>query len=125
MAKRYGHSGQVVVIDHTGDRIIDRIELAPGLGPMRFTPEGRWGFVVNPSTDSVSVIDAATNRLAHTVPVSGKPFSLSLSRNFAYVRALASSQVSMINLSELGGDKLPPINRFSTGTVAAMNMASL
>mgnify|MGYP000573785601 CR=1 FL=1 len=38
-----------------------RIEAKAGLGPLRFSEDGRWGMTVNPVDNVVFVIDAATD----------------------------------------------------------------
>ena len=50
-------AGTITVIDPDTLEIRARIEAEPGLGPMRFNEEGRWGLVVNASADKVFVID--------------------------------------------------------------------
>jgi YVTN family beta-propeller protein len=113
-----GKEGEIVAID--GERLeeIARIAAKPGLGPMRFTQDGRWGFVVNTAEHAVHVIDAAENRLAHTIPVGGKPYQVTFTRAFAYVRLLDSERVEMINLSTLGGQRKPTVQGFTTGSAS-------
>ncbi len=110
-----GVSGVISVIDPETGQIFGKIETAPGLGPMRFSNDGRWGFVVNPEANFVYIIDASTNKLAHTVKVENKPFQIALTNTFAYVRSLDSEHVTMINLQELnrGGDVI--LNNFAAG----------
>ena len=111
-------AGAVRVIDpETGDQRA-RIDLDPGLGPLEFAEGGRWGFVVNPGADEVHIIDASDNSLAHTVGVEGRPYQVGFSRSFAYVRAIGTSKVAMIDLSELEGGDLPPVHSFDTGNRA-------
>lgn len=113
-----GNDGSISVVDGQRLETVARIEAGPGVGPLRFTPGGRWGLAVNPAANAVSVIDAATNRLAHTIPVGGKPYSLAFGSAFAYVRALGSERVSLIKLAELGGEATPAVTSFAAGTVA-------
>ncbi len=110
-----GMSGIITVIDPESGLSFEKIEAKPGLGPMRFSNDGRWGFVVNPNENLVFVIDASTNKLAHTVKVDNKPFQVALTETFAYIRSLDSERVAMINLQELnrGGDVI--VNNFAAG----------
>ena len=110
-----GMSGIITVIDPESGLSFEKIEAKPGLGPMRFSNDGRWGFVVNPNENLVFVIDASTNKLAHTVKVDNKPFQVALTETFAYIRSLDSEHISMINLQELnrGGDVI--VNNFAAG----------
>ena len=110
-----GMSGIITVIDPESGLSFEKIEAKRGLGPMRFSNDGRWGFVVNPNENLVFVIDASTNKLAHTVKVDNKPFQVALTETFAYIRSLDSEHISMINLQELnrGGDVI--VNNFAAG----------
>jgi YVTN family beta-propeller protein len=110
-----GLSGIITVIDPESGLSFEQIEAKPGLGPMRFSNDGRWGFVVNPNENLVFVIDASTNKLAHTVKVDNKPFQVALTETFAYIRSLDSERIAMINLQELnrGGDVI--VNNFAAG----------
>jgi DNA-binding beta-propeller fold protein YncE len=120
-----GRSGRVSVIDPESQKIVGHFDTRPGVGPMRFEPEGRWGFLLNPTAGRVSVIDASDNSLAHEIRIEDLPYQVSFSRNFAYVRAMSSSRVSMINLSELGGSEPPPVNTFEAGSEAPDRVDSL
>ncbi len=113
-----GKEGTVSVIDGKTLEVVATIRAKPGLGPMRFTPDGRFGLVVNPAEDEVYVLDAAENSLVHTIAVTGKPYQIVLSRAFAYVRALDSERVTMINLGSLGPGKQPIAQSFVAGSVA-------
>lgn len=92
-----------------------RIALAPGLGPMRFTPDGRWALVLNTADDKVHVIDPSSNRVVHDIAVPGQPYQIAFTRAFAYVRSLGSERVSMINLATLGTDRQPTVQSFAAG----------
>jgi YVTN family beta-propeller protein len=120
-----GQEGTVSVIDGKTLEVVATIRAKPGLGPMRFTPDGRFGLVVNPAEDKVYVIDAAENALVHTLAVSGKPYQIVLSSAFAYVRSLDSERVTMINLATLGRGKQPTVQGFAAGAVAPKNAGDL
>lgn len=118
-------SGAVLAIDPATLEVAARLEARPGLGPIRFSMDGRWGFVVNPSEQAVHVLDAAANRLVHTVPLGGKPYQVAMTRAFAYVRLLDSEQVKLINLLSLGEGKQPTVQSFGAGTGAPMAAGEL
>jgi YVTN family beta-propeller protein len=82
--------------------VIARISIKPGLGSVRFAPGGRYGFVVNPKENTVTIFDASTNRLVQTVVVGKTPDQLAFSDTFAYVRSAGSEEVSLIRLSTIG-----------------------
>lgn len=94
-----------------------RIKVEPGLGPMRFTPDGRWALLLNTADDKVHVIDPSANRVVHEIAVQGQPYQLAFTPAFAYVRALGSERVSMINLLTLGPGKTPTVQTFAAGSL--------
>ncbi len=110
-----GVSGKVTAIDPETRELRGTIGLEAGLGPMRISPDGRYGFVVNPSADAVFIFDTATNRLVHEIEIEGKPFQVAFSRNFAYIRALESTRASMIKLTQIGGQDAPAVLGFTAG----------
>ncbi|MGB5079386.1 MAG: cytochrome D1 domain-containing protein [Burkholderiales bacterium] len=111
-----GKGGGVSVLAAPDFELVKRIALKPGLGPLRFTLDGRYAFVVNTSEDLVHVIDASGNERVHDIPVSGQPFQLAFTRAYAYVRALASERVTMINLLSLGRGNKPVVQSFAAGS---------
>lgn len=111
-----GKSGEIAVLDGRSHEVVARIKAKPGLGPMRFTEDGRWGIVTNSLENAVHIIDTSSNRLAHTVPVGKRPYQLVITRAFAYVRSMDSDRVSMIPLSELGREQTPAVTEFAAGT---------
>lgn len=109
------HAGVLYAIRPDDFSTQARIALAPGLGPMRFTPDGRWALVLNTADDKVYVIDPSSNRVVHDIAVPGQPYQLAFTRAFAYVRSLGSERVSMINLATLGPGKQPTVQSFAAG----------
>lgn len=110
-----GETGEVLVFDPATGKPRATITLEPGLGPMRVTPDGRYGFVVNPVRNAVFVFDTANNRLIHRIDIQGEPFQIVFSRSFGYVRGLSTTKVSMIRLADIGGDAPVTINQFEAG----------
>jgi YVTN family beta-propeller protein len=113
-----GKDGRVAVIDAEGKGVTKHVALKPGIGPMRFAPDGRHAMVVNPSAKTVSVIDSSSNELIHTIEMQGEPFQLAYTRGFAYVRLLDSERVAMINLGTIGRDQKPRVQSFAAGAAA-------
>jgi len=111
-----GQTGEVAVISGDRRELIKRINTSPGLGPMRFSEDGRWGILLNPQKNQVYVIDASTNDVAHTIAIDNKPFQVGVTRTFAYIRSLDSERISMINLQELDRGGQVIINNFSAGS---------
>ncbi|MCM2334141.1 MAG: cytochrome D1 [Anaeromyxobacteraceae bacterium] len=117
--------GAVLAIDPARLEVAARLQASPGLGPMRFSLDGRWGFVVNPAEQALHVLDAAANRLVHTIPMGGKPYQVTVTRAFAYVRLLDKEQVKLVNLLSLGEGKQPIVQAFGAGTGAPMAAGEL
>ena len=111
-----GMTGEVVVISADDREIQARVDTAPGLGPMQFSEDGRWGILVNPGRNKAYVIDASSNSLAHEIDIDHKPFQVGITRTFAYIRRLDSERISMINLQELNRGGQVIINEFAAGS---------
>lgn len=110
-----GRTGEIVVYDADSLEERARIASAPGLGPIQISQDGRWGVAVNSAADTVVVFDTSDNRVANEIPVLGRPFHVGFSRSFAYVRALDTADVTMIQLDSLGGELQPAVLTFPAG----------
>ena len=110
-----GKDGTISVVDVDSLEVRSRIQAKPGLGPMRFSEDGRWGLVVNPFADEVVVIDASTDTLAHTLKVGSKPYQVTFTRSFGYVRSLGTQDVALIPVSELDRSEKPPVTYIQAG----------
>ena len=93
--------GSVAVIDAQG-RLLTRIKAKPGARLLRFAPGGRYGFVLNTSQSTVSIFDAASNRMLHEVKVGKAPDQIIFSNTFAFIRSLETESVNMIRLATIG-----------------------
>jgi YVTN family beta-propeller protein len=120
-----GKTGAITVLSARDGKVLDRIETKPGLGPLRFSRDGRWGMAVNPATDEVYVIDPATNAVRRTLKVSGRPYQLMFTDAFAYIRALDSERVTMIQLAGLDKSETPVVVGFPAGSSAPGTMRDL
>jgi YVTN family beta-propeller protein len=105
--------------------VAKRIPLEPGLGPLGITQDGRYVLVLNPGADAVFVIDTADNELMHRIEILGKPYQLAFSETFAYVRALESERVSMINVDTLNEATEPAVLSFVAGGAAPAGAGDL
>lgn len=102
-----GSDGTITVFD--GKKVTE-IESKPGIRSLRFAPGGRWGFVVNGTSSVVEILDATTNSIIYSVDVPGGPDKVSFTHDFAYVHAMETAEVSLIDLAEIGRvDKLPTL----------------
>ena len=110
-----GETGEVLVLDPKSSNVRATIQLEPGLGPMRITPDGRFGFVVNPAKDAVFVFDTANNTQIHRIDIKGEPFQIVFSRAYGFVRSLSNNTVSMIRLADIGGAGQVTVSQFEAG----------
>src|SRR5215213_1885236 len=108
--------GSITVADTRSQKIATRIQAKPGIKNLRFAPGARWGFVPNAKENVVYVLDASTNRIAHTIAIDKGPDQVAFTDTFAYVRSTGSTEVNMIRLSTLTGQ--PDIARFPGGQTA-------
>jgi YVTN family beta-propeller protein len=105
--------GSVVAIGGDKREIVARMRAEPGIRAVRISPDGRYGFAVNPVKNAAYIFDLSSNRLLHTVPIGPGSDQISFTTQFAYVRSTGSEFVTMINLSDLG--KEAPITSFPAG----------
>ncbi|MBM7059204.1 beta-propeller fold lactonase family protein [Pseudomonas sp. UL073] len=110
-----GKAGRITVIDARSLAVRKVIDTGRGIGPLRFTEDGRYGITLNTLTDQALVIDAASDEIIHQLQVSAEPYQLVYTRAYAYVRGLASPRVTMINLGSLGRGKEPILQSFEAG----------
>ncbi len=107
--------GTIVELDGSG-RESRRLRAQPGLGMLKFTSDGRLGFVVNGSTNNVAIFDVASGKIIHIVPVGPAPDQITFTRDFAYVRSAGNEFVTMIKIADLG--KEAALSRFPAGQKA-------
>ncbi len=93
--------GAVVAVDG-GGRVLARAAAAPGLVQIRFAPDGRLGFLSNPKTDTLYVLDVPSNRLIQTGEMQREPDQVAFSDELVYVRHRGSDTVLMIPLDVVG-----------------------
>lgn len=108
--------GAVVAIDGERGKAFARIESTPGLSRLRFAPDGRLGFLVNPVDNRLHIIDAAQNRIIQTAKVEDGPDQIAFSDHLAYIGHRGSETVLMIPLEEVGTPGKPiPVVDFPAG----------
>lgn len=120
-----GEEGSVRVFDARSHQLRHTVQAEQGLGPMRFSHDGRYGIVLNTLENQALVIDASTDKLIHRIPVAAEPYQLTFTKGYAYVRGLASPKVSMINLASLGEGRAPIVQGFEAGPAAPRQAGDL
>lgn len=116
-------AGRVHRYDSQGNAL-DIVVIEPGLGPTRLTPDGRYVLIVNPSQHRLYVLDAKTGKEKHRITVSGQPYDLMFSDQYAYIRTLASEQVGLISLASLDAEQVF-VKFIPIGTTGLMATADL
>ena len=120
-----GRDGSILVIDARSHTLRNRIQAEQGLGPMRFSNDGRFGIVLNTLENRAVVIDASSDRQVHNLDVSAEPYQVTFTSAYAYIRGLASPKVTMINLSTLGEGRQPILQGFDAGPAAPRQAGDL
>lgn len=118
-----GKAGRLHRYDWLGHRE-DSVSLEAGLGPGKITPDGRFLLIVNPTQHRLYVLDAGTGRERHRLTLSGQPYDLMFSAQYAYVRALESEQVAMVALASLESAQ-PTLSYIPAGAVGVGATAGL
>ena len=91
--------GSVVAIEPESGRQAARVQVEPGLGQIKFAPGGRLGFVVDPETKLLYILDSSDNQLFQTARMDGGPDQVVFSDQLAYVRQRNSESVMVVPLS--------------------------
>ncbi|MGB8508727.1 MAG: hypothetical protein WCD76_10000 [Pyrinomonadaceae bacterium] len=94
--------GTISVVDAASHRLLARLRGKPGLRAVRFAPDGRYGFALNPKENGVLIFDASANQIIHDVQLGRAPDQVSFTDTFAYIRSTSSEEVKMIRLSTIG-----------------------
>lgn len=117
-------AGVVTAIDEDSLEVTARLEAKPGLEMIRFAPDGgRLGFVVNPATDELHIIDPATRRIIQTGDMEDGPDQVAFSDELVYVRHRGSGTILMIPRDEIGQEGAPvPVVDFPGGHQPAGKM---
>ena len=104
--------GAVVAIDGEKLEVAARLVTEPGIARIRFTPDGRFGFVPNPISNELHIVDAATRQIPQNGEMEEGPDDVFFSDTLAYVRHRGSDLLLMIPLDEIGtpGAPIPVID---------------
>jgi YVTN family beta-propeller protein len=95
-------AGELNVIDYVRARLLKVITLPPGSRPMKVkvSRDGRWVYTSDGRAGTISVLDAHTYRLVHTIKVGKRPWGLALSPDGRYLFSAngPSNDVSVVDL---------------------------
>jgi YVTN family beta-propeller protein len=113
-----GREGTITVVDGNRNEPAARIAAAPGLNAIGFSPGDRFAFALSGTKNQAFVVDASTNRIAHVFDVDERPYQVSFTDAFAYIRCLGSELVTLVPLQALGMEGKPDVKKFAAGTRA-------
>jgi hypothetical protein len=99
--------GTIVAVDGERQRVVNRLQVDPGLGQLRFAPGGRHGFVVNPKTSWLYIVDAASGRVVQSGGMEEEPDQVTFTEELAYIRHQGTDIVLMIPLGDIGREGQP------------------
>jgi YVTN family beta-propeller protein len=109
-------SGEIYVVDAQRHEVTARIKGDPGLGQIRFPPDGQFGFAVNPKRNVLCIIDSSSNRIVQTGDMLHEPYQIGFSDRLAYIRHRQDATVLMVPLDAIGGEGRPvPVVDFPGG----------
>jgi YVTN family beta-propeller protein len=95
-------AGELNVIDDASPRLLKVITLPAGSRPMKVkvSPDGRWVYTSNGRAGTISVLDAHTYSLVHTIKVGTRPWGLAFSPDARYLFTAngPSNDVSVVDL---------------------------
>lgn len=121
------HEGGGIAVlepDRDGETPVAVLETEPGLGPIRFAPGDRLGFVPHPTTDELHIVDASSRRIVQTGDMADQPDQVGFSDELAYVRHRGSDVILMVPLGEVGREGEPmPVVDFPGGQHPAGRMS--
>ena len=122
-------SNNVTVINASTGAVVKTIPLNLGIGPVGVgvTPDGRFAYITdgggaNPGSNTVSVIDVATNTLVPPLlPVGTSPAGIAVTpdANFAYVANRDSGTVSVFNTLTNATATIPGVGSILQGVAIA------
>ncbi len=95
-------AGELNVIDYAHARLLKVITLPPGSRPMKVkvSSDGRWVYTSDGRAGTISVLDAHTYHLVHTIKVGKRPWGLAFSPDGKYLFTAngPSNDVSVVDL---------------------------
>ncbi|HYY57671.1 MAG TPA: YncE family protein [Pyrinomonadaceae bacterium] len=100
----------IEVIDPVKQRVVKSIPVRRGTVALRFEPKGRFAFAVNQVESKVFVLDSATDELVAEAEVVKEPDQVIFTSRYAYVRGTQSEKISLIELGQVGGRKISPVD---------------
>lgn len=94
-------TNEIKLIDASTHEINGKIDLlTSGFDAIRFSPDGRWGFVFGAAASQVKIIDALTNQIIHSIETIA-PDKVSFTGGYAYIHSAKKPDVILVDLSRI------------------------
>jgi len=89
------------MVDIAGQQVMATIPVGKNPQDLAWSPDGRFAYVVNQGSNTVSVIDSETNQVAATVPTGAAPTSIAMMPDGrrAYVSNVGSATLTVLKLA--------------------------
>jgi DNA-binding beta-propeller fold protein YncE len=123
-------AGAISVFNPASGTETARLQVDVGVSDIGVSPDGRWGVAVNRQLEKAYIIETASNRITHQIPVKGVPDQVTFTNQAAYIHNGGSPSVTVIPLDEIDptgdisvltvpiGDRPPGTSGESTGADA-------
>lgn len=102
-------NGTIVVVDGQNQSNTTAIELGTRLSSFALSPGGRFAFAVHQQSDTLTVIDTATNHVVQRIPTLSEPDRVDFTDTFAYLRHAGTGEYLLIELSTLSNEGAPVV----------------
>ena len=94
-------SGSILILSRDQFEEIGRLHAEPGVDAVGISPDGKWGFAIDPDSQQVFVFDVVSNRITHIVPVKGVPDQIFFTDIAAYIHSTSSPAIFVIPFDEI------------------------
>jgi len=94
-------SGSILILSREKFEEVNRLNAEPGMDAIGISPDGKWGFAINPDSQQVFVFDAVSNRITHVVPVKGVSDQIFFTDTAAYIHSISSPAIFVIPFEEI------------------------
>jgi hypothetical protein len=101
-----GRDGSLRSMDDPGRTLA----MAPHANSLSFSPDGRFGFLVDVSAWNISVFDAAAGKMVGTVQLADASSKIIFSGKFAYLIADSGKAITLLDMSSLQAGSIVPVN---------------
>lgn len=106
--------GKGHLVSHEGS-----LDLSPGIAPMAVSRDGRWVFIAHPKQGIVTIIDPAKRQIRDVVTGLSNPDQIQMSDQYAYIRSLGKTGMTLVQLASLDSVNAPSISEIQIGVKEA------